>query len=242
MSEKEKYPSELAERFQIRLPAGLRDRIKAYAERHGRSMNTEIVRVLEREFPEQWDVDDRMDELAKMLDILSAGRADPRLDGFVQKFEETVNGIVSGRVKGVDAETRESVRELWSSYKSKESEAAHEAYVDSQMEFDEEEIEAFELTGNPEKYAFPPPKSPNPMRDSLQLMDILPRGPLSEMAEKLSKGDTEGAAEIIRKIPKSEIERRVKFRSETIFEQERIRRETPDEAFDDNYNPFKFTE
>lgn len=56
MSEKEKYPSELAERFQIRLPAGLRDRIKSYAEQHGRSMNTEIVRVLEHEFPDPFSV------------------------------------------------------------------------------------------------------------------------------------------------------------------------------------------
>lgn len=51
MAENDKYPSELAERFQIRLPAGLRDRIKAYAEKNGRSMNTEIVRALEEAFP-----------------------------------------------------------------------------------------------------------------------------------------------------------------------------------------------
>lgn len=48
--EREKYPSELAERFQVRLPPGLRDRIKADAEKHGRSMNAEIVARLE-DFP-----------------------------------------------------------------------------------------------------------------------------------------------------------------------------------------------
>lgn len=48
--EREKYPSELAERFQVRLPAGLRDRIKADAEKHSRSMNAEIVARLE-DFP-----------------------------------------------------------------------------------------------------------------------------------------------------------------------------------------------
>lgn len=51
MSERDKYPSEVAERFQIRLPDGLRDRIKEAADRNGRSMNSEIVSVLEREYP-----------------------------------------------------------------------------------------------------------------------------------------------------------------------------------------------
>ncbi len=41
--EKEPYPSTLAERFQVRLPPGLRDEIKAAAEANGRSMNAEII-------------------------------------------------------------------------------------------------------------------------------------------------------------------------------------------------------
>ena len=49
--------------FQLRLPDGLRERIKTYAERHGRSMNAEIVRILEREFPEPWRIEDRVNEL-----------------------------------------------------------------------------------------------------------------------------------------------------------------------------------
>lgn len=44
------------EQFQLRLPPGLRDRIKTYAEAHGRSTNAEIVRRLEREFPDPWSV------------------------------------------------------------------------------------------------------------------------------------------------------------------------------------------
>lgn len=39
----ERFPSQLAERFQIRLPDGLRDQIKADAEANGRSMNSEII-------------------------------------------------------------------------------------------------------------------------------------------------------------------------------------------------------
>jgi len=49
-TEMAKYPSELAERLQIRLPEGLRDRIKASANQNGRSMNSELVIRLEASF------------------------------------------------------------------------------------------------------------------------------------------------------------------------------------------------
>lgn len=49
--EREKYPSEMAERFQVRMPNGLRDRIKESAEKNNRSMNAEIVSALEEKFP-----------------------------------------------------------------------------------------------------------------------------------------------------------------------------------------------
>lgn len=45
----ERYPSEKAERFQVRLPDGLRDEIKAAAEANGRSMNAEIVARLQNQ-------------------------------------------------------------------------------------------------------------------------------------------------------------------------------------------------
>lgn len=230
------------DKYVLRMPDGLRDRIKAYAERHGRSMNAEIIRVLEREFPEQWPVDDRLIELAKMLNVLSAGRGDPRLDGFIDRFKETVDGIVSGRVTGVDAETRESVRELWAAYKAEADEAAHEAFKDSQMDYSEDELEAHELTGNYEKYAVPPPKRPHPVGDSFYLMDIIPRGPLSEIAERLSSGDTEGAADIMRKIPKRQIEERLKFHALSKFEQDELRSNPDAGAPEENYDPFKLSE
>lgn len=44
-------PSQLQDKFIVRLTDGLRDRIQAAAAVSGRSMNTEIVRVLEAAFP-----------------------------------------------------------------------------------------------------------------------------------------------------------------------------------------------
>ncbi|MGE0231735.1 MAG: Arc family DNA-binding protein [Flavobacteriaceae bacterium] len=40
---RDKYPSELAERFQVRCPLGLRDKIKELAAHNKRSMNSEII-------------------------------------------------------------------------------------------------------------------------------------------------------------------------------------------------------
>lgn len=45
-------PSQTQDKFIIRLPNGLRERIKVKSDENGRSMNAEIVQLLEREYPE----------------------------------------------------------------------------------------------------------------------------------------------------------------------------------------------
>lgn len=45
-----KYPSQTLDKFQLRFPSGLRDRIKTVSEENGRSMNTEIIHRLENSF------------------------------------------------------------------------------------------------------------------------------------------------------------------------------------------------
>ncbi len=147
------------DKFVLRMPDGLRSRIKAYAERQGTSMNHEIVRILEREFPEQWPVDTRLSQLAKMMSILKAGVSDPRIDDFISQFEETVEGIVTGRVTDVDLETREAIVDMWKEYRFKEDEEAFEANQDAMLsELDEEEQEMFELIGKTEKFAVRAPR------------------------------------------------------------------------------------
>lgn len=44
-------PSRGVDQFNLRLPDGLRDRIKAHAGANMRSMNSELILVLERAFP-----------------------------------------------------------------------------------------------------------------------------------------------------------------------------------------------
>ncbi|MBO9108729.1 Arc family DNA-binding protein [Agrobacterium sp. S2/73] len=52
-----------ANRFIIRMPEGLRDRIKAVAEQNNRSMNAEIVGTLQSYYPERMTLPDLRDYL-----------------------------------------------------------------------------------------------------------------------------------------------------------------------------------
>ncbi|EJD6109723.1 Arc family DNA-binding protein [Morganella morganii] len=42
-----KYPSQLQDKFNLRLPDGMKDAIAARAEKNGRSMNSEIIQILD---------------------------------------------------------------------------------------------------------------------------------------------------------------------------------------------------
>ncbi len=64
------FPSDQQDKFMLRLPEGLRDRIKAKADENGRSMNAEIVQLLEREYPAPTDVMHvHLDNIRRVLDI-----------------------------------------------------------------------------------------------------------------------------------------------------------------------------
>ncbi|APO74289.1 ribbon-helix-helix domain-containing protein [Rhizobium etli 8C-3] len=53
MSKEPKYPSEVAEKFNVRLPSGMRELIRKAAEESGRSMNVEIIHRLQNSFAQQ---------------------------------------------------------------------------------------------------------------------------------------------------------------------------------------------
>lgn len=55
---KPQYPSEKLDQYMLRMPDGMRDRIKAAAEANNRSMNAEIVATLEDAYPAPFQYDD----------------------------------------------------------------------------------------------------------------------------------------------------------------------------------------
>jgi plasmid stability protein len=61
----------LQDKFMLRLPDGMRDRIRAAAETHGRSMNAEIVQTLERAYPQPSQVENITAELNRLIEELN---------------------------------------------------------------------------------------------------------------------------------------------------------------------------
>lgn len=74
-----------SDKFMLRLPDGMRERIKSAAERNGRSMNAEIVSTLEQAYPPMtMDVE----LLADYLSVLSNGTETEGKDAFLEDLNE----------------------------------------------------------------------------------------------------------------------------------------------------------
>lgn len=84
----EKYPSELADRFIVRFPAGMRDRIAEEARKNGRSMNSEIIARLEASFEHQA----QPLGIVELQNILAAERT--RVAEEVVRYFENKNQVV----------------------------------------------------------------------------------------------------------------------------------------------------
>ncbi|EPF4243681.1 hypothetical protein BBX45_11190 [Proteus mirabilis] len=83
-----KFPSQEMDRFNVRLPAGMRDAIAERADKYGRSMNSEIVQILHDKLtgPESLQVDIEFHELFRQI---TDNEAADYFDGFdLDDFKE----------------------------------------------------------------------------------------------------------------------------------------------------------
>ncbi|MBB3521089.1 Arc family DNA-binding protein [Rhizobium sp. BK456] len=70
-------PSRLLDKIIIRVPNGLRDRIKRVADFNNRSVNAELVVLLERTYPPETKIDEYLQDIAGIVGKLPAeNRAD----------------------------------------------------------------------------------------------------------------------------------------------------------------------
>ncbi len=72
---KKPYPSETADRFIVRLPEGMRDRIRDAADANGRSMNAEIVHTLEKAYPASTTQDEVRAVITEVTRLMHRTRA-----------------------------------------------------------------------------------------------------------------------------------------------------------------------
>ncbi|TIT10826.1 MAG: Arc family DNA-binding protein [Mesorhizobium sp.] len=150
--EREMPPSRSkSDQFQLRLPPGLRDRIRNYAEREGRSMNEEIVRLLEREFPPPASIKEKLDELLAVVGLLRHGRTAEFFGRFSEELFSTLIDVANGKVK-VDEEVRLQVQSALEQWSEADRENAHMRYTERMSD---KEAEEFERTGSTAKFTDP---------------------------------------------------------------------------------------
>jgi hypothetical protein len=94
--DREKYPSELAERFQVRLPAGMRERIKKAAEQSGRSMNAEIIAALETYYPPEPSIEEVLDRVHQAIEMARHAHQMPYRNVLIDALDELSLQLASG--------------------------------------------------------------------------------------------------------------------------------------------------
>lgn len=88
------------DKFIVRLPEGMRERIKAKADRAGMSMNDAIVWCLEQHFPAPTTVEQKIDELVEMVAILKGDDTYKGVDRLVAEVHDTIIDVLKESVKG----------------------------------------------------------------------------------------------------------------------------------------------
>ncbi|OYD03941.1 Arc family DNA-binding protein [Rhizobium sp. N4311] len=92
-----------SDQFPLRLPSGLRDRIKRKAEGNGRSMNEEIVRALEFAFPEPVSISARLEELQVLFTAMGKVRGyDTAVDILTEEILSVIEAAAEGRDPSID--------------------------------------------------------------------------------------------------------------------------------------------
>ena len=120
------------DKFMLRLPDGMRDRIKAKADRAGMSMNEAIVWCLEQYFPEPMTLGERLDALSVMVAALKKGNdLETKVDDLIDEIEATLRDVADKRID-VSPAFRDKVRAVVEAIDQEELQRAQ----DSQNPFD----------------------------------------------------------------------------------------------------------
>lgn len=111
-----KFPSEEQDRFIVRMPDGLRDRIKAASDASGRSMNAEIVATLLHAYPEP--IRGRRIPLRQVLESMRSQLADPNRFGMTDDEVKAIRAYVDAKERAIAADPALAQREYLVAYDS----------------------------------------------------------------------------------------------------------------------------
>lgn len=118
-----KMPAKEQEKFVVRLPQGMRDRIKAKADRAGMSMNEAVVLCLEQWFPTPRTIEQKLNELAEMAAILKGNDTYEGVDRLVSEVHDAIVDVYNKDVK-TPPDFKKAVSERFEQWKEWEAERA----------------------------------------------------------------------------------------------------------------------
>lgn len=84
----DQYPSRDLDKVIIRLPDGLKERIRRVAEENGRSVNSELVTLLDRTYPAETTIDECVQKIASIIEKLPENGRDDAWVVVLSKLEK----------------------------------------------------------------------------------------------------------------------------------------------------------
>lgn len=83
----DQHPSRELDKVIIRLPDGMKERIRRVATEHGRSVNAELVMLLERTYPPETKLEECVHEIADLIGKLPTENRDEAWRSVFEKLE-----------------------------------------------------------------------------------------------------------------------------------------------------------
>lgn len=143
-----KTPVRKQDQFLLRLPDGMRERIKAKADRADMSMNEAIVWALERAFPPPATFEEKVAELVELVAVMKGDDTYHLVDKLVEEIHETLDKVSSYRIKA-RPNFRNMVNDRYERLQEEEHERLRDIYenalagVDWEASDDENEDDPF---------------------------------------------------------------------------------------------------
>lgn len=130
------------DKFMLRLPDGMRDRIKAKADRAGMSMNEAIVWCLEHYFPAPKSIEDKIGELAEMVALLKGDDTYKAIGDLTAEIHNALNDL-SGKAVTAPVDFKKAVNkrfEQWQEWDAENWRDLHENPFDDNLSPDEDPL------------------------------------------------------------------------------------------------------
>jgi predicted DNA-binding protein len=112
VSDSNKRTPALVEKFVIRLPNGLREQIKALSEQNRRSMNSEIIMVLEKHIRQFTQEDIRDFSTEELLQEVRKEQKNSHIKHLEHKQAPLTDQVLQERLEALPAEKKEALLEL----------------------------------------------------------------------------------------------------------------------------------